>query len=52
MRPKSTLDCRVEWTLDVTTLVNFVPRGVDLRYVSRVVDFEYFEPSMKPETQG
>jgi hypothetical protein len=28
---KSTLDCRVERTLDVTTFANFVPHGVDLR---------------------
>jgi hypothetical protein len=28
---KSTLDCRVERTLDATTLANFVPHGVDLR---------------------
>jgi hypothetical protein len=26
---KSTLDCRVERTLDATTLVDFVPHGVD-----------------------
>jgi hypothetical protein len=28
---KSTLDCRAERTLDATTVVDFVPRGVDLR---------------------
>jgi hypothetical protein len=28
---KSTLDCLVEQTLDATTLVDFVPHGVDLR---------------------
>jgi hypothetical protein len=28
---KSTLDCRVKRTLDVTAVVDFVPRGVDLR---------------------
>jgi hypothetical protein len=28
---KSTLDCRGERTLDATTVVDFVPRGVDLR---------------------
>jgi hypothetical protein len=28
-KPKSTLDCRVEQTLDATTIVDFVPRRVD-----------------------
>jgi hypothetical protein len=28
---KSTLDCRVKRTLDATAVVDFVPRGVDLR---------------------
>jgi hypothetical protein len=28
---KSTLDCHVERSLDATTSVDFVPRGVDLR---------------------
>jgi hypothetical protein len=28
---KSTFDCLVEQTLDATTVVDFVPRGVDLR---------------------
>jgi hypothetical protein len=29
---KSTLDCRVKRTLDANAVVNFVPRGVDLRF--------------------
>jgi hypothetical protein len=52
MRPKSTLNCRVERTLDATTLVDFVSGRVDLRYATRVVDFEYFKLSIKPETRG
>jgi hypothetical protein len=28
---KSTLDCRVKWTLDATTVVDFAPHGVDLK---------------------
>jgi hypothetical protein len=28
---KSTLDCRTERTLDATTVVDFVPRGVDFK---------------------
>jgi hypothetical protein len=32
---KSTLDCRVKRTLDVTALVDFVPRRVDLRCKKR-----------------
>jgi hypothetical protein len=31
LKPKSTLDFHVERTLEATTVVNFVPRGVDLR---------------------
>jgi hypothetical protein len=27
---KSTLDCRVKWTLDATTVVDIAPHGVDL----------------------
>jgi hypothetical protein len=32
---KSTLDCRVKWTLDATSVVDFVPNGVDLRCKKR-----------------
>jgi hypothetical protein len=32
---KSTLDCRAKRTLDATTVVDFVPRGVDLRCKKR-----------------
>jgi hypothetical protein len=32
---KSTLDCRVKRTLDATAVVDFVPRGVDLRCKKR-----------------
>jgi hypothetical protein len=28
---KSTLDCCAKWILDATTVVDFVPQGVDLR---------------------
>jgi hypothetical protein len=32
---KSTLDCRVKQTLDANAVVDFVPRGVDLRCKKR-----------------
>jgi hypothetical protein len=32
---KSTLDCRIKRTLDATAVVDFVPRGVDLRCKER-----------------
>jgi hypothetical protein len=46
---KSTLDCRVKRTLDATEVVDFVPRGVDLRCKKMKSTFQKAKANKKSE---